>query len=44
MDAISCDGGVWNQVAEQLVKKRRLPACPVTNGCENSALHHAHTT
>jgi hypothetical protein len=43
MDAISCDAGVWNQLAEQLVKKRRLPACRATNGCENSALHHAHT-
>jgi hypothetical protein len=43
MDAINCDGGVQNKVAEQLVQKRRLPAVAVTTGCEKSALHHAHT-
>jgi hypothetical protein len=43
MDAINCDGGVRNKVAEQLVQKRRLPAVAMTTGCEKSALHHAHT-
>jgi hypothetical protein len=44
MDTISCNDGVRNKVAEQLVQKRRLPAVAVTTGCEKSALHHAHTT
>jgi hypothetical protein len=44
MVAISCDGGVRNKVAEQLVQKRRLLAMAVTTGCKKSALHHAHTT
>jgi hypothetical protein len=42
MDAISCNGGVRNKVAEQLVQRRRLHAVAVTYGCEKLALHHAH--
>jgi hypothetical protein len=42
MDAISCDGGFQNVVAEQHVQKRRLPVVAVTTGCEKSTLHHVH--